>query len=188
MPAPGRSRRRGLSPRLVVFAGLPGTGKSTLAADLSERLGAVWLRVDALEASMLEAGLPRSFETGLAAYLAARDIARDQLRRGRDVVLDAVNGVDEARRMWRELARETGARRYVVEVTCPDAAEHRRRVESRAPATPPLPAPTWEEVLHREYAPWHEPTLLVDGRRPREENLRRIHGYLRGRRPGRTTP
>ena len=151
-----------------------------MASLLAERLGAVWLRVDTIEASMLRAGLPRSFETGLAAYLAAQDIAREHLGLHRDVVIDAVNGVEEARRMWRELAGERGAERYVVEVVCPDPAEHRRRVESRPAATPPLPALTWEEVLHREYQPWREPTLSVDGRGPPEKTLRRIRAYLRG--------
>lgn len=150
-----------------------------MAALLAGRLGALWLRVDTIEASMLRAGLPRSFETGLAAYLAARDIAREQLGMDRDVVLDAVNGVEEARAMWRELASECDADRYVLEVVCPDPAEHRRRVESRSAATPPLPAPTWEEVLHREYMPWHEPTLLLDGRASPEETLRRVRAYLR---------
>jgi predicted kinase len=169
---------------LIVLAGLPGAGKSTVAALVADRLGAVWLRVDTLEASMLRAGLPRSFETGLAAYIVARDVAREQLGLRHDVVIDAVNGVEEARQMWRELARECAADRYVLEVVCPDPAEHRRRVESRPAPTPPLPAPTWEEVLQREYLPWREPTLSLDGRRPPEENLRRVRAYLRRGRAG----
>lgn len=188
MPRTGRPPHRRARPRLLVLAGLPGTGKSTLAAGIAERLGAVWLRVDTLEAAMLEAGLPRSFETGLAAYLAARDTARNHLRLHRDVVIDAVNGVEEARRMWRELALECDAARSVIEVVCSDPVEHRRRVDSRPSPTPPLPAPTWEEVVHREYAPWGEPTLVVDGLRSPIENLSRIDRYLRLGRRGRTEP
>jgi len=153
-----------------VLAGLPGVGKSELARALAQRLGALWLRVDTIEASLLKAGIPRSFETGLAAYLAARDLAEEHLRLRGDVVIDAVNGVEPARQMWRELARSVPAKLQVVEVRCGNREEHRRRVESRAGPTPPLPAPTWEEVLNREYLPWTGSILVVDGTRPPRSN------------------
>lgn len=171
---------------LVELAGLPGVGKSTVARALARRLDAVWLRVDTLEAAMLAAGLRRSHATGLAAYLAVRDQAREQLALGRSVVVDAVNGVEPARRLWRELARERRVRLRVVELVCADAREHRRRVERRAAPTPPLPKPSWEEVLRREYAPWRGRLLTLDTTRPVRENVRRAVAQLRrGRGPRR---
>ncbi|MFZ1023797.1 MAG: AAA family ATPase [Thermoplasmata archaeon] len=179
-PLNRRSSDRSASPKLVIFAGLPGTGKSTLARLLAERLDAIWLRVDTIEASLLKAGIQQSFETGLAAYVAACDIARDHLQLRHDAIVDAVNGVEPARQMWRELAAEEHARRYVVEVTCSDRAEHRRRVESREPPTPPLPKPTWQEVVEREYIAWDEPILTVDGLEEPSVNLSRIQNYIEG--------
>jgi len=170
-------------PLLLVFAGLPGVGKSTLAREVARVLGAVWLRVDTIEASLLKAGLARSFETGLAAYVVARDVAEDRLRLGGDVLIDAVNGVEPARAMWRELAEECHADRRIVELVCPDSVEHRRRVEARPSATPPLPTPTWDEVRTREYVPWNEPVLRVDGTEPLPENLSRVLGYCAPTRP-----
>ncbi len=152
-----------------------------MAELLAKERNAVWLRVDTIEASLVKAGIPRSFETGLAAYVAACDLARDHLRLPRDTIVDAVNGVEPARRMWRDLAHECGADRYVIELFCSDPEEHRRRVESRRSATPPLPPPTWHEALEREYAPWTEPILSIDGLHPAEENLGRIEAYLAGR-------
>ncbi|MGP8076466.1 MAG: AAA family ATPase [Thermoplasmata archaeon] len=165
------------SPKLVIFAGLPGTGKSTLAKLVAERLAAVWLRVDTFEAALLKAGLKRSFETGLAAYIGVCDIADEQLRSGRSVVVDAVNGVEPARLMWRELSKRVGVSKYVVEVSCSDLKVHRGRVESRTEETPPLPAVTWDEVIHREYIPWSEPALKIDGINPPEKNLEQILDY-----------
>ena len=167
-----------MTPLLVVLAGLPGSGKSTLAREIALRLDAVWLRVDTAEAAMLSAGLPRSFETGLAAYVVVHDVAREQLRLGRTVVIDAVNAVEETREMWRSLSTECGASRYVVEVVCSNPEEHRRRVESRTPPTPPLTPPTWKEVRDREYLPWKEPVLTVDTLGSMEDILLRIFAYL----------
>jgi predicted kinase len=169
-----------LTPLLIAFAGLPGTGKSTLAREVALRKNAVWLRVDTAEAAMLKAGLPRSDETGLAAYVVVRDLAAVQLRLGRSVIIDAVNGVEEAREMWRDLATECGATSLVVEVICSNSEEHRRRVESRAAPTPPLPAPTWEQVRTREYLPWTEPILTVDTVKPTDETISRILRYISG--------
>jgi predicted kinase len=177
LAASGRPRRRP-GPRLVVLAGLPGTGKSTLARHLAEATGALWLRVDRIEAALLTAGLPRRFETGLAAYVVARDLALDHLRLGHSVVVDAVNGVPEARAMWRDAAEACGVERRIVELVCSDPAEHRRRVESRRPPTPPLPAPTWEEVVRREYAAWDEPVLRIDTLRPVDECVVSIVEHL----------
>jgi predicted kinase len=44
-------------PRLIVFAGLPGSGKSTIARALAKQIGAVWLRVDSVEQALRESGV-----------------------------------------------------------------------------------------------------------------------------------
>jgi len=163
--------------KVVVFSGRPGTGKSTLARPVAERLEGIWLRVDTIEASLVEAGLPRSFETGLAAYIVVRDLARENLRIGRSVVIDAVNGVEPARQMWRELSVEFEVPRFSVVVECSDRVEHRRRVESREALSPHLPRPTWQEVLDREFDRWNEPVLLIDSLGSEQENIGRILEY-----------
>jgi predicted kinase len=34
---------------LIVFAGLPGSGKSSIARELAREIGAIWLRIDSIE-------------------------------------------------------------------------------------------------------------------------------------------
>jgi predicted kinase len=137
---------------LVVFAGLPGSGKSVLARATADALGATYLRIDTIEAAI--ASTLTSFHGNPVGYVVAERVAADQLAGGRDVVADAVNGVAAARAGWVTLAERAGARLRFVEVHCSDAAEHRRRVEGRTPEMPGHGVPTWEQVQRRRYEPW----------------------------------
>ncbi|MGW4947593.1 AAA family ATPase [Actinoplanes sp. NPDC004185] len=128
---------------LIEFGGLPGTGKSTLAAHLADRSGAVWLRIDEIEGAMRRNGLTAD-QTGVAAYSVAHDVAASHLRRGLTVIADAVNPVDAARRGWRDLARSVRARHVVIETTCPDLARLDRIAEREADVLVPLTPDAYE--------------------------------------------
>ena len=120
--------------RLIVFAGLPGTGKSSIARGLAKQLGAVWLRIDSIEQAIRESAIaPGSVED--AGYRAAYAVAADNLRLGRDVIGDSVNGWMLTRNAWRDVGLRTGAQVVEVEILCTDLDEHRRRVETRVSET-----------------------------------------------------
>ena len=42
---------------LIIFAGLPGTGKTTIARELARQIGAVHLRIDSVEQAIRDSGL-----------------------------------------------------------------------------------------------------------------------------------
>ena len=74
----------------IVFAGLPCTGKSTIARALAVELGAVWLRIDSLEQAIRESGVVDG-DLNDVGYRAAYAVAEDNLRLGRTVIADSVN-------------------------------------------------------------------------------------------------
>jgi predicted kinase len=166
------------APLLVVFGGLPGTGKTTMARAVAARLRGAFVRIDEVEAAMWRAGIGRDQPTGLAAYVVAEAVAESCLRAETAVIVDAVNPVEEARRAWRELAQRVGAALRVVEVVCADAAEHRRRVERRRTDIDGLDVPTWEQVIRREYEPWSEDRLVLDTSRPDFDGIAAVEAYL----------
>jgi predicted kinase len=137
---------------LVVFAGLPGSGKSVLSRGVADAIGATYLRIDTIETAIISTLMP--FRGNPVGYVVAERIAADQLVAGRDVVADAVNGVAAARAGWVAVAARTGAALRFVEVRCSDVAEHRRRVETRSPEISGQSVPTWEDVRRRRYEPW----------------------------------
>ncbi|WP_431878826.1 AAA family ATPase [Micromonospora marina] len=146
-------------PVLVAFAGLPGVGKTTLAARVGAALRAPVLPVDPVERALLRYGLTGDVP-GMAAYGAVAGLAEVQLGLGLSVVVDAVNPVASARGLWHDVAERAGVPLRVIEVHCGDEEEHRRRVEAR----PPEEHGTWEQTLRRraEYEPLIGPRLVVD--------------------------
>jgi predicted ATPase len=86
-PISGPSVRCVKSPLLIVLAGRPGTGKTTLARALCARLEAVYVRVDAIETAALRSGL--SHPIGPPGYFVAREVVPwDPLRDGPRTVID----------------------------------------------------------------------------------------------------
>lgn len=146
---------------LIVFSGLPGTGKTTLAKALAAQLGAVYLRIDSIEQALRNAQV-LAHDVGPSGYAAANAMALDNLRLGRSVVADCVNPVQESRQAWRDVAAQAGAVLLDIEVVCSDVEQHRHRVESRRGDVPGLVPPTWESVLAHDYEPWENAPLVVD--------------------------
>jgi predicted kinase len=164
---------------LVQICGLPGTGKSTLAAALAERGPVVLLRIDAIEAAMRRNGLTPS-QTGIACYSVAHAIALPHLQRGLTVIADAVSAVAAARDGWRGTADAAGVPLRVIETVLPDPVEHRRRVEGRTNDLAGFTLPSWVDVqaVAEEYEPRLDDRLVLDTRRELSGCLQEALNFL----------
>ncbi|WP_433614677.1 AAA family ATPase [Dactylosporangium sp. CA-139114] len=165
---------------LIVISGLPGTGKTAVAAGVAARLHAVHLSIDTAEDAMLGAGLTPGWETGVAAYEVTRAAAEQNLALGWDVVVDAVNDSEPARQTWRHAAEHAAVALRFVLLTCSDQQEHRRRLESRRRGLRHLPEPTWGDVESRAcaYEPWTDHYVLIDTSAPLETVIEATHRRL----------
>ena len=145
--------------QLVLVGGLPGSGKSTVAAGLAAAGGHRLLSSDRIRLETAELPADRYSDAGRAlVYEHALERARTLLRQGYDVVLDATFG--ELR--WRQQARALGGELHaqVVELVCvaPDAVAI-ERLRNRPPGDSDA-TPLVRLALEDRWAPWPEATEI----------------------------
>lgn len=146
---------------LIIFGGLPGTGKTTIARELARQIGAVHVRIDSIEQA-IRASAMLTQPINDVGYRVAYTLAEDNLRIGRTVIADSVNPLRLTRDAWLAVANRAKVTAIEIEITCSDPDEHRRRVETRVADIPGSTVPTWQEVISRKYHPWHRKHFIID--------------------------
>lgn len=165
---------------LLIMAGLPGTGKSTLARAVAERTGAVVLDKDHIRAALFPAeAIEYSREQDDFVLRVMLKVAGWMLRKQtpRIVILDGrpfakkyqldlvINFAEWLKAPWR-----------IVECTCREETARRRLQEADHPA-----ADRVFELYQSVKSEWEEitrPKLSLNTELPLEENLARILAYL----------
>ncbi|MHB8882925.1 MAG: bifunctional aminoglycoside phosphotransferase/ATP-binding protein [Thermodesulfovibrionales bacterium] len=172
-------------PRLILIGGLPGTGKSTVARMIANRLGADYLNSDIVrkELAGLEPGTaaPASFKSGIYSARVTKLTydelfaqAEQSLLAGRSMVLDATFSRGTWRRRGRSLARRLKALAVMVECHCPPGVV-RARLKARRISGGVSDA-GWEiyKALKRNYERPDADTVRVDTTEPLEKGLAKI--------------
>lgn len=154
--------------RLLVIGGLPGTGKTTVARGLAERLGATLLRSDEVRKELV--GLAAT-DAATAAYregIYTPEIservyaellhrARELLARGESVVLDASWSRAEPRAAARDLARHLDVDLHELRcAVAPDVAAHRLRFRATLGGDASDATPGIATAMEATAEPWPE--------------------------------
>ncbi len=164
-------------PVLVLMTGLPGTGKSTVAAAVARALPAALLAADPIDAALVRSGVGPEQRPDIVGYAVMRAVSGEQLAAGLSVVVDAVNPFRWERQAYFDAAAEHGARVAVIATACADAAEHRRRIEARYSVG--LSSADWAEVLRQTgyYEPFDGEALRLDATEEAAANVRAAVAY-----------
>lgn len=150
---------------LIILAGLPGVGKTTIARELARRLVAVHVRIDSIEQGIRQSAAHADVPMDDTGYLAGYAVSEDNLRLGHMVIADSVNPWELTRDAWMTVAGRAGTKALEVEIVCSDPIEHERRLTSRAADPPGIKPLSWQQVLARDYRPWHRAHLVIDSAR-----------------------
>lgn len=154
-----RDEKNKKSAVLYAFSGLPGSGKTTLAKELSKIIGTTYIRIDTLEQGIKD--LCRIDVQG-EGYELSYSIIADNLIVGNSVVVDSCNPIKLTRNAYEKVAAGNNSRCINIEILCSDKTEHKKRIEIRNYDIKNLKLPTWEDVEKREYDKWDAERLIID--------------------------
>jgi len=168
--------------KLIIFSGLPGTGKSTMAEMIGKDLAIPVFAKDWLEATLVRSGLKSVTEDkslGSAGYELLTTLAERQLMLGQSVILDSVAGSQTIRGTWRQLSEQYEADWRVVECICSDETLQRARLKDRKRHIPGWHELEWSEVerVKQYYFPWEGEHLVLDMVQPFDKNLLKARKY-----------
>lgn len=143
---------------LIIFSGLPASGKSTIANMLAQKINAMYLRIDTIEQAIKNTGKDVTTE----GYWVAYGISEDNLKINQVVIVDSVNPLNLTRDAYRNIAINLNKPYLEIEVICSDPITHQKRAESRTSTIKGLTVPSWESILKHEYEAWERDHLIID--------------------------
>ena len=143
---------------LVVVCGLPGTGKTTVAREITERLDARLLRTDVVRKDLFDDPAYTETETE-AVYAELFDRATAALA-DESVVLDATFRTKAFRTAAREAAQSASAAFRLVGVECADEVV-RERIHARSDDASDADVAVYEQ-FRETYDPVGDADLVVD--------------------------
>lgn len=160
-----------IEPTLILFAGMPGSGKTTLARMVAQHLNLPIFSKDRVQRVLRDHHLAAE-NTGDGYYIIL-DMADEQLSLGVSVVLDATFPLDHFRMVASETATRHHARFSAFYCYCSDDNLWHERMDSRVQYVPGWKPVGWDDVLRMRqyYQPWDDNALTIDSLRGSEENF-----------------
>jgi SHS2 domain-containing protein/predicted kinase len=164
------------SPALVVFSGVPGSGKSYLARRVQPRLAAAIIETDYVR-RLLFAMPCYSAQENAWVYTVCHALIAGRLAQGQTVVFDATNLLESGRRRLYAIARNAGARLVIVHTTAPDTVIRQRiaqRSQERDPGNHSEAGIAVYEALRQTEQPIRHAHIVIDTTQDVAKAIQRI--------------
>ncbi len=163
--------------RLVIFSGLPGVGKTTLAEKLARKLRWPLLKIDDVIGPVPDNPGIEFWDSKVDILL---DLVNTQLSLGLDVIVDSVF-MNMDRQHAQEMAQKYKVRFLPIYVFISDDQIWQERVTKRFSELNDKDVATWENIQHQRehFAEWQPGTaLFIDSLHSVEENFERVLDFV----------
>ena len=172
---------------VVQMHGEPGSGKSTIARMLGERLGAVVIDKDVIKAALLRSGVPEQ-DAGAAAYEVFFAQGRAFVAAGHSIILDNPVYWESVEQHWLEISDAASSPRMLIECVCADRDELLRRLATREIVESQPRDPLDLRRHPGSVTTAFEPRLTLDTTRPLAELVDEATAYVENARPSKREP
>jgi predicted kinase len=162
---------------LVIFSGLPGTGKSTFARKLAQELGWPLLCIDDVIGEVPEDPTVAFWDSKVAILLG---LTETQLELGLSVIVDSVF-MNMDRNHAQEIAQKYQARFLPIYVFVSDEIVWKERVTTRYQESKKNHIATWEQIQHQRghFRAWEpETALFIDSLGSFDRNYEAILNFV----------
>ncbi len=161
---------------LIIVCGLPGSGKTTLASAISQRLGAAHISSDITRKSLF-ANPSYTEREKSEVYSSMAKEATHMLSEGRDVVVDATFYRARERKRFTDLAADYGAQTHII-MTVLDEDEIRKRLAQRKKGGPSDADFSVYFKVKGLFEDVEERHIVIDSALPEREKLRLVLGFI----------
>lgn len=164
---------------VISISGPQATGKTTLATATARAIGGVKFSRDPLMDVLQRGGVPQDSDPATGAwgfpmlgYGLQAALMHEQLGCGQSVVLECI-APEPVQDSWRQTAESKGARFWIVETVCSDAALHRRRFDERGQSKRGDWVLTWDvvEETMQAYTPHPDALYIADSVNSVDDNV-----------------
>ncbi len=170
-------------PKLIIICGLPGTGKTTLANELSKKLKLFCLHKDSVKESLYDSLKMRSLNDskilGLPSVKTILDLAEENIGRGVSVIIESPFNFENDRDIFEAFKRKYSVEIYTIILQL-EATERKKRFLERERHTS-----HHDEQRERQYAEAEstythmpEPRLFLDSKNSVKELLKETLDFI----------